>query len=164
MLIASHWQKKELERIVPALLFFFLLWIPVAGPKCPDVGRIKLRMKPKQRIGDLLISYFVAIKKNGILTRKGDKMVKRKANLLIGVVMLREYCMLSLSLKLLAPRLIAKDEIPYTWDNSGVSIIFIELWVIEMLEVWNLLVFRMNEVLNSVNPRRELGSQCRLES
>lgn len=76
----------------------------MAVPTFPDMGGIMLRVKSKQRIGDLLISYFVAIKKNSILTRKGDKVVKRKANLLIRVMMFREYSMISLSLKLLAQR------------------------------------------------------------
>lgn len=51
----------------------------MAVPTFPDMGGIMLRVKSKQRIGDLLISYFVAIKKNSILTRKGDKVVKRKS-------------------------------------------------------------------------------------
>ena len=60
--------------------------------RLPDMDGIMLREKQKQRTGDLFKFYFAFM--NGILTGKGDKMFKRQPKLLIGVMMLREYCMI----------------------------------------------------------------------
>ena len=73
------------------LLFSSLLLILAAVTRFPDTDAIMLR--EKQKTGNLFKFFFAAI------TRKSDKMFRRKAMV---VVMLREYSMMSLSLKLLA--------------------------------------------------------------
>ena len=68
-----------------------MLLILAAVTRFSDTDAIMLR--EKQKTGDLLKFSFAAI------TRKGDKIFRRKAMV---VVMLKEYSMVSLSLKLLA--------------------------------------------------------------
>ena len=68
-----------------------MLLILAAVTRFPDTDAIRLR--EKQKTGDLFKLCFA------VFSRKGDKMFRRQAMV---VVMLREYCMMSLSLKLLA--------------------------------------------------------------
>ena len=84
-------RKKSWKEVNRTLLFSSLLLILVAMTRFPDTDAIMLR--EKQKTGDLFKFSFAAI------TKKGDKMFRRKAMV---AVMLREYSMMSLSLKLLA--------------------------------------------------------------
>lgn len=83
---------EELEGVNLSSFIFSLTFNTNGSDWIPWYGWHNVKGEAKARIRCLLKSFFAAIKKSSNMIRKGDKMGKGQAKLLIWVMILREYC------------------------------------------------------------------------